>query len=255
MKTPLILITNDDGIQAKGIQTIAGVAAKYGRVVVVAPNGPRSAQSSALTIEVPVSVKSVPSDIENVIQYAVSGTPADCVKLAISQLLEEKPALVISGINHGSNASINVIYSGTIGAAIEGALHGIPSIGFSLCDHATDADFEPSLPYFEQIIAKTLQSSMPKDICLNVNAPKGEVKGIRACRQADGRWANDFGKTEAPRANDYYWLIGDFMFLNDNDMKADQCAIENGYITVVPLQFDMTAYKALDFCSQYETEA
>ena len=255
MKTPVILITNDDGIQAKGIQTIAGVAAKYGRVVVVAPNGPRSAQSSALTIEVPVSVKSVPSDIENVIQYAVSGTPADCVKLAISQLLEEKPALVISGINHGSNASINVIYSGTIGAAIEGALHGIPSIGFSLCDHATDADFEPSLPYFEQIIAKTLQSSMPKDICLNVNAPKGEVKGIRACRQADGRWANDFGKTEAPRANDYYWLIGDFMFLNDNDMKADQCAIENGYITVVPLQFDMTAYKALDFCSQYETEA
>ena len=251
----LILITNDDGIQAKGIQTIARVAAKYGRVVVVAPNGPRSAQSSALTIEVPVSVKPVPSDVENITQYAVSGTPADCVKLAISQLLDEKPDLVISGINHGSNASINVIYSGTIGAAIEGALHGIPSIGFSLCDHDADADFEPSLPYFEQIIAKTIQSGMPKDICLNVNAPKGAVKGVRACRQAEGRWANDFGKTEAPRANDYYWLIGDFMFLNDNDMKADQCAIENGYITVVPLQFDMTAYKALDFCSQYETEA
>lgn len=255
MKTPLILITNDDGIQAKGIQTIARVAAKYGNVVVVAPNGPRSAQSSALTIEVPVSVKPVPSDVENITQYAVSGTPADCVKLAISQLLDEKPDLVISGINHGSNASINVIYSGTIGAAIEGALHGIPSIGFSLCDHAADADFEPSLPYFEQIIAKTIQSGMPKDICLNVNAPKGAVKGVRACRQAEGRWANDFGKTDAPRANDYYWLIGDFMFLNDNDMKADQCAIENGYITVVPLQFDMTAYKALDFCSQYETEA
>ena len=251
----LILITNDDGIQAKGIQTIARVAAKYGNVVVVAPNGPRSAQSSALTIEVPVSVKPVPSDVENITQYAVSGTPADCVKLAISQLLDEKPDLVISGINHGSNASINVIYSGTIGAAIEGALHGIPSIGFSLCDHDADADFEPSLPYFEQIIAKTIQSGMPKDICLNVNAPKGEVKGVRACRQAEGRWANDFGKTEAPRACDYYWLIGDFMFLNDNDMKADQCAIENGYITVVPLQFDMTAYKALDFCSQYETEA
>ena len=248
----LILITNDDGIQAKGIQIIARVAAKYGRVVVVAPNGPRSAQSSALTIEVPVSVKPVPSDVENITQYAVSGTPADCVKLAISQLLDEKPDLVISGINHGSNASINVIYSGTIGAAIEGALHGIPSIGFSLCDHDADADFEPSLPYFEQIIAKTIQSGMPKDICLNVNAPRGAVKGIRACRQAEGRWANDFGKTEAPRANDYYWLIGDFMFLNDNDMKADQCAIENGYITVVPLQFDMTAYKVLDFCKQYE---
>ena len=255
MKTPLILITNDDGIQAKGIQTIARVAAKYGDVVVVAPNGPRSAQSSALTIEVPVSVKPVPSDVENITQYAVSGTPADCVKLAISQLLDEKPDLVISGINHGSNASINVIYSVTIGAGIEGALHGIPSIGFSLCDHGADADFEPSLPYFEQIIAKTIQSGMLKDICLNVNAPKGAVKGVRACRQAEGRWANDFGKTEAPRANDYYWLIGDFMFLNDNDMKADQCAIENGYITVVPLQFDMTAYKALDFCSQYETEA
>jgi 5'-nucleotidase len=111
------------------------------------------------------------------------------------------------------------------------------------------------LPYFEQIIAKTINSEMPKDICLNVNAPKGEVKGIRACRQAEGRWANDFGKTPAPRANDYYWLIGDFMFLNDNDMNADQCAIENGYITVVPLQFDMTAYKAIEFCKQYETEA
>ena len=170
-------------------------------------------------------------------------------------MLDEKPDLVISGINHGSNASINVIYSGTIGAAIEGALHGIPSIGFSLCDHDADADFEPSLPYFEQIIAKTINSEMPKDICLNVNAPKGEVKGIRACRQAEGRWANDFGKTPAPRANDYYWLIGDFMFLNDNDMNADQCAIENGYITVVPLQFDMTAYKAIEFCKQYETEA
>jgi 5'-nucleotidase len=208
-----------------------------------------------LTIEVPVSVKPVPSDVENITQFAVSGTPADCVKLAISQLLDEKPDLVISGINHGSNASINVIYSGTIGAAIEGALHGIPSIGFSLCDHDADADFEPSLPYFEQIIAKTINSEMPKDICLNVNAPKGEVKGIRACRQAEGRWANDFGKTPAPRANDYYWLIGDFMFLNDNDMNADQCAIENGYITVVPLQFDMTAYKAIEFCKQYETEA
>ena len=199
----LILITNDDGIQAKGVQTIARVAAKYGNVVVVAPNGPRSAQSSALTIEVPVSVKPIPSDVENITQFAVSGTPADCVKLAISQLLDEKPDLVISGINHGSNASINVIYSGTIGAAIEGALHGIPSIGFSLCDHDADADFEPSLPYFEQIIAKTINSGMPKDICLNVNAPKGEVKGIRACRQAEGRWANDFGKTLAPRANDY----------------------------------------------------
>ena len=255
MKTPLILITNDDGIQAKGIQTIARVAAKYGNVVVVAPNGPRSAQSSALTIEVPVSVKPVPSDVENITQFAVSGTPADCVKLAISQLLDEKPDLVISGINHGSNASINVIYSGTIGAAIEGALHGIPSIGFLFFFHDADADFEPSLPYFEQIIAKTINSEMPKDICLNVNAPKGEVKGIRACRQAEGRWANDFGKTSAPRANDYYWLIGDFMFLNDNDMNADQCAIENGYITVVPLQFDMTAYKAIEFCKQYETEA
>lgn len=255
MKTPLILITNDDGIQAKGIQTIARVAAKYGKVVIVAPNGPRSAQSSALTIEVPIYAKPVPSDNENITQYAISGTPADCVKLAISQLLEEKPDLVISGINHGSNASINVIYSGTIGAAIEGALHGIPSIGFSLCDHDSDADFEPSLPYFEQIIAKTLNSEMPKDICLNVNAPKGPIKGVRACRQAEGRWANDFGKSEAPRPYNYYWLIGDFMFLQDNDMHADQCAIENGYITVVPLQFDMTAYKAIDFCRQYETEA
>ena len=247
-----ILITNDDGYQAKGIKVLAKIMEKYGDVTVIAPKTHQSGMSMAVSL----GFKQIAhKDLGNGWHY-VDATPASCVKFGLNTMfLNDFPDVVVSGINHGSNASINVIYSGPIGAAIDGALHGIPSIGFSLCDHDADADFEPSLPYFEQIIAKTINSEMPKDICLNVNAPKGEVKGIRACRQAEGRWANDFGKTPAPRANDYYWLIGDFMFLNDNDMNADQCAIENGYITVVPLQFDMTAYKAIEFCKQYETEA
>lgn len=255
MSKPLILISNDDGYRAKGINEIARIAARYGDVVVVAPDGPRSAQSSALTIQVPVLARVVDNG-DNIKWYAVSGTPADCVKLAISQLLPRKPQLLISGINHGSNASVNVIYSGTIGAALEGAMHSIPSIGFSLCDHGSDADFSHALPYFEDIIRKSLDGSMPADICLNVNAPCGEIKGVKACRQAAGLWANDFAKAIAPRQTDYYWLIGDFSYADTpGDLEADQCAIEAGYISIVPLQVDMTAYKQIDYCRRYETKA
>lgn len=254
MSRPLILISNDDGYRAKGINEIAEVAARYGDVIVVAPDGPRSAQSSALTIEVPVHVKLIERD-DDMIWYAVSGTPADCVKLALSQLLPRKPQLLISGINHGSNASINVIYSGTIGAAIEGALHGIPSIGFSLCNHSAEADFSYALPYFEDIIRKSLENAMPENVCLNVNAPCGKIKGVKACRQASGMWANDFTKAFAPRQTDYYWLIGDFSYSDiPGDINADQCAIDSGYISIVPIKPDMTSYQSIDYCKMYETE-
>ncbi len=246
---PLILITNDDGYQSKGIKTIAEIACRFGDVV-VAPDGPRSAQSSALTIEVPISSRKV-EERDGFTMYTTTGTPADCVKLAVSQLLPRKPDLLVSGINHGSNASINVIYSGTIGAAIEGSLHDIPSVGFSLCDHNPDADFSHCAPYFEQIIERTLREGLPAGVTLNVNAPKGEVCGVRVCRQARGRWDGDFTQTPAPRLYDYYWLTGHFSF-DDEDKSGDQAALNEGYISLVPLQVDMTAYEAIQFCKRYE---
>lgn len=244
---PLILITNDDGIQAPGIQLLAQMASRHGDVVVVAPDGPRSAQSSALTINYPVSAKIV-SHESNITYWSCTGTPADCVKLAMSQLLDRTPDLLISGINHGSNASVNVLYSGTMGAAIEGTMHDVPSVGLSINDHSLDVSFEYCLPYFESIVEKVLDKGLPHDVCLNVNAPVGEVKGLRVCRQAAGRWANDFTPDNAPRPVRYYWMVGDFFNTEQDDSEADQVSMFQGYITIVPVQIDMTAYQALDFC-------
>lgn len=244
---PLILITNDDGIQAPGIQLLALMASRHGDVVVVAPDGPRSAQSSALTINYPVSAKIV-SHEGNITYWSCTGTPADCVKLAMSQLLDRTPDLLISGINHGSNASVNVLYSGTMGAAIEGTMHDVPSVGLSINDHSLDVSFEYCLPYFESIVEKVLDKGLPHDVCLNVNAPVGEIKGLRVCRQAAGRWANDFTPDNAPRPVRYYWMVGDFFNTEQDDPEADQVSMSQGYITIVPVQIDMTAYQALDFC-------
>ncbi len=251
MKRPLILISNDDGFRARGINELTEIAQKYGDVVVAAPSGPRSAQSGALTIETPVWVKKY-YEAEGVIKYSINGTPADCVKLAIAQLLDRKPDLVLTGINHGSNASINVIYSGTVGAALEGCIHEIPSIAFSLCTHDEEADFSTALPYFDNLIKQVLADGLPTGVCLNVNAPTGDIKGVRACRQASGVWEKDFVKTSAPRPLDYYWLVGDFKNTDTEDINADQTAVENGYITIVPIKPDMTAYSALEFCKRYE---
>ena len=235
---------------------IAEVAARHADVVVVAPNGPRSAQSSALTIENPVMARREPN-VGEIVRYSTSGTPADCVKLAMSQLLNRKPSLLISGINHGSNSSVNVIYSGTIGAAIEGCQHNMPSIGFSLCDHSADADFSHAIPFFEEIIVKALESAtpMPHNVCLNINAPVGPIKGVRVCHQGEALWADEFIKDKAPRSNDYYWMVGDFKYTGDpTDHTADQIALDAGYISVVPVHVDMTAYHALDYCRIYEKE-
>ena len=217
---PLILITNDDGIQAKGIRGLINLLASFADIWVVAPNGPRSAQSSAITVEIPVSVKPIVG-VEGVTEVACSGTPTDCVKLAIDQLLPRKPDLLLSGINHGSNASINVIYSGTMGAAMEGSLHNVPSVGLSLCSHSADADFSLALPYFLDIIKQTLESGLPDGVSLNVNAPVGEIQGCRVSKQAHGRWANEFEKHDAPRLLDYYWLIGDFNPLDLNSTRLN----------------------------------
>lgn len=255
---PLILITNDDGISAKGINELIYEAVKYGDICVVAPNGPRSAQSSALTIESPISVTKLGIEEcqgNSIVRYAISGTPTDCVKVAIDKVLDRTPDLLLSGINHGSNASINVLYSGTLGAAIEGSLHDVPSVGFSLWDHHKDADFSHCLPYFSKIIKVALENKMPRGICLNVNAPKGDISGIKLARQSDGRWANEYQKDNAPRTSEYYWLIGDFIYKQDESQSeyiGDQTALEQGYISVVPIHTDMTAYHVMSCFKEYE---
>ena len=243
-----ILITNDDGLHAPGIHVLAEMAKKFGEVVVVVPDGARSAQSMALTIMTPVSVKPLHTE-DNVEWWVCSGTPADCVKLACSQLMEEQPDVILSGINHGSNASVNVLYSGTIGAALEGTMHDIPSIGFSICDHSMDVDMSFCLPLFEKVLSGVIKHGLPKGVCLNVNAPVGSVNGLRVCRQASGRWANDFTKDDAPRPWDYYWMVGDFFNTEPNE-EADSASLEKGYVTIVPIQTDMTAYSALEYCKK-----
>lgn len=243
-----ILITNDDGLHAPGIHVLAEMAKKFGEVTVVVPDGARSAQSMALTIMTPVSVKPLHTE-DNVEWWICSGTPADCVKLACSQLMEEQPDVILSGINHGSNASVNVLYSGTIGAALEGTMHDIPSIGFSICDHSMDVDMSFCLPLFEKVLSGVIKHGLPKGVCLNVNAPVGPVNGLRVCRQASGRWANDFTKDDAPRPWDYYWMVGDFFNTEPNE-EADSASLEKGYVTIVPIQTDMTAYSALEYCKK-----
>jgi 5'-nucleotidase len=205
LKKPLILITNDDGAEAKGIQILTRLMMQLGDVVVVAPDGARSAQSNALTVTHPVRFKEI-ERTDGMIRYSSSGTPTDCVKLALNEIVERKPDLLVSGINHGSNAAINVIYSGTMGAVLEGCENGIPSIGFSLCDHSLEADFSVFESYVSQIALATLKNGLPHATCLNVNAPMGEIAGVKVARQCDGRWTKEFAKRMDPLGKAYYWL-------------------------------------------------
>lgn len=244
-----ILITNDDGIHAPGVHILAEMAKKFGDVVAVVPDGPRSAQSMALTVNTPIFAKPLHTD-DGIEWWEVSGTPADCVKIAASQLVEHKPDVIISGINHGSNASVNVLYSGTVGAALEGTMHDVPSIAFSICDHSFDVDMQFCLPYFEKVLGGVLKYGLPNGVCINVNAPVGLIKGIRVCRQAFGRWANEFTKDNAPRPWNYYWMVGDF-FNTENDEAGDSASLEKGYVTIVPVQVDMTSYSTLEHCKKF----
>lgn len=253
MKRPLILITNDDGIYAKGITELIDIAREMGDVVVVAPDRARSAQSSALTITVPMMYETL-KDTPELKMFACTGTPADCIKLALSEEMLEfnsKPDLIISGINHGSNASINIIYSGTLGAAIEGSLHGIPSIGFSLCDHTMGADFSHCKPYFRQIVKRVLEdSTLPKNLCLNVNAPAGELKGMRLTRQSSGSWHKEIHRSEIPFGGSCYWMTGWFKNDEPGAIGTDETALSEGFVSIQPVSVDMTNYqllKTLDF--------
>lgn len=251
----LILVCNDDGITAPGIRALVSVAKQFGDVVVVAPDKPQSAMGHAITINSTLRVQATKIDGE--IEYACSGTPVDCVKLAVNKILHRKPDLLISGINHGSNASINVIYSGTMSAAMEGALEGIPSIGFSLTDHSIDADFEASKQIASTIIKQAFEHQIPQGVCLNVNIPNIQmelIKGIKVCRQAEANWEEEFDERKDPSGKTYFWMTG--VFRNyDKGTDTDIWALENGYVSIVPCQFDITAHASLEHFKTWEFNA
>jgi 5'-nucleotidase len=246
MSEKLILITNDDSVNAKGIRSLIQTAKQFGRVVVVAPDKAQSGMGHAITINHPLRLHRVDL-FDGVESYACSGTPVDCVKLAIYEVLKCKPDLLLSGINHGENTSTNVLYSGTMSAAIEGAMEGIHSIGFSLADYASDADFSACQPFIEKIITKTLDNCLAVNTCLNVNFPNlsiDKIKGVRICSQAHAFWADRFDKRLDQFGNPYFWLTGEFAEVNSQE-NTDLDALKNGYVSIVPTHFDLTNYQAI----------
>ncbi|GAB1395862.1 MAG TPA: 5'/3'-nucleotidase SurE [Saprospiraceae bacterium] len=255
MNKPLILVTNDDGITAPGIRKLMEIAKQLGEIVVVAPDSPQSGQGHAITIEQPLRLKKV-HIFDDVSSWECSGTPVDCVKLAKNVLLKDRKIdLCVSGINHGSNSSLNIIYSGTMSAAMEAAVENIPSVGFSLLDYSFDADFDQAEPYIRQIMEYVLQNRFEPYTLLNVNIPKlskDEIQGVRVCRQAKARWIEDYMEAKDPRGQSYYWLTGKFVN-EDEGVDTDVFALENGYISVVPAQYDLTFYEQINNFKQLET--
>jgi len=248
-KKPLILVTNDDGITAPGIRALIEVMNTIGDVIVVAPDAPQSAMGHAITINDTLYCNKMKvTDDEPQTEYSCSGTPVDCVKLAVNEILKKKPDLCVSGVNHGSNSSINVIYSGTMSAAVEAGTIGIPSIGFSLLDYSLEANFEPSKKYIKMMVEQCLENGLPKGVVLNVNIPNlaaSKIKGIKVCRQANAHWQETFDKRTNPLGRDYYWLTGEFIN-NDKGEDTDEWALANGFVSVVPVQFDLTAHHAIN---------
>ena len=246
VERPLILVTNDDGVYAKGLNALVEVLHLFGDLLVVAPDSARSGTSHAITANLPIRLKML-QEGDGLAIYSCSGTPVDCVKLAFSQLCaDRKPDFVISGINHGANTSVSVIYSGTMGAAIEGCVHAVPSVGFSLCDFSPEADFSRSKVAVARIFQELLENGLPQGVCLNVNIPKGEIKGIKLCRQAHGKWEEEFEARKDPQQRDYFWLTGYFKNYEPDNEHTDEFALANGYVSSVPISIDMTAYKVFD---------
>lgn len=251
---PLILVTNDDGITSLGIRTLVEIAQTIGEVVVVAPNSPQSGMGHAITIGEPLRLYSTELFAE-VDEYECSGTPADCVKLAKHYVLKDRnPDLVLSGINHGSNSSISVLYSGTMSAAIEAAIEGIPAIGFSLCDYREDASFKHVEEHVRSIIMMALEKGIPKGVALNVNFPAQSdepLKGIKICRQANAKWQEKFDYRKDPYGRGYLWMAGDFVNYDHDKEDTDEWALSQNYVSVVPCKYDLTSYEALESISSW----
>lgn len=250
---PLILVTNDDGFYAPGIESLTRVAREFGRVLKIAPDKPQSGMGHAITINSTLRIDKVLSE-QDFDAYMCSGTPVDCVKIALDVILDQKPDIILSGINHGSNASINVIYSGTMSAALEGHIEGVPAIGFSLLDHAIEADFKPSEFYIRQIITSALERKHER-FCLNVNIPKlpaEMLRGIRICRQAHAKWQEEFDRRKDPSGREYFWLTGHFVPFEEHEEDTDLWALQNGYVSVVPVAFDLTDYPTLEHLNSWK---
>ena len=248
IQKPIILVTNDDGISAPGIRVLIDQMCTLGDVYVVAPNKPQSGKGHAITIDNILELKKHDQNSHAITEISCTGTPADCVKLAINEVLGQKPDLCVSGINHGSNSSINIVYSGTMSAAIEAGVEGIPSIGFSLCDYSLEADFSEAATYAKKIASNVLEQGLPDGVVLNVNFPKKQeqpYKGIKVCRQARANWNEKFDKRTNPFGKEYYWLTGSFELLDDGE-DTDEYSLNNHYVSIVPIQFDMTAYNMID---------
>ena len=243
---PLLLLSNDDGCHAKGLNELINTLRGIADLIVVAPDGPRSGASGAITSVVPVHYEKIHEE-DGLTIYKCNGTPVDCVKLALHTIVPRTPDMVIGGINHGDNSSVNVHYSGTMGVVIEGCLKGIPSIGFSLCNHSADADFSATLPYIQKIVTTTLSNGLPQGTCLNVNFPDGDkLNGIKICRQTNGVWTNEFAECQHPRNKGYYWLTGHYQNNEPLSEDTDHWALEHNYVAITPTQIDVTAYKLLD---------
>ena len=250
---PLILITNDDSIKAKGIASLVEAMKPLGDIIVVAPDTVQSGMGHAITIHDPLRLKKS-SIISGIEAYTCSGTPVDCVKLAIYEILKQRPTLLVSGVNHGSNAATNVLYSGTMSAAVEGAIEGIPAIGFSLLDHDADADFDASMNYATKIANAVLKNGLSRGVCLNVNIPKGklsEIKGQKICRQGRAYWEDSFDKRTDPMGGEYYWLTGEIRN-TDKGEDTDLWALDNNFVSIVPTQFDMTAHHLISNLNEWD---
>lgn len=245
---PLILVTNDDGVTSNGIAILVEVAKEFGNVVVVAPDSPQSGMGHAITIGHPLRLEKV-KIFDGIDGYECTGTPADCVKLAKNFVMEhKKPDLVLSGVNHGSNTSVSVLYSGTMSAAIEAAMEGIPAVGFSVCDYDHEANMTHAKPYIRQVIEQVLEKGMKRGVALNVNFPaydQGELKGIKVCRQAKAVWQEKFDLRHDPYNRRYFWMAGDFKNLDQGE-DTDEWAVQNGYASIVPCQYDLTDYTYRD---------
>jgi 5'-nucleotidase len=253
MSKPLILVTNDDGITSKGILTLVNAMKEIGEVLVVAPDSPQSGMGHAITVGETLRLEEN-FIFEGVKAFECSGTPADCVKMARHFVLRDmrQPDVVVSGVNHGSNTSISVLYSGTMSAAIEAAIEGTPAIGFSLCDYSHKADFSHVESYIKRIVSQVLEKGLPKGVALNVNFPakqNSQLKGVKICRQANAKWVEDFDMRHDPNGRRYFWMLGNFVNF-DRGEDNDEWAIANNYVSVVPCQFDLTAHATIPLLNE-----
>jgi 5'-nucleotidase len=246
IKRPLLLISNDDGYQAKGINSLVDMLKDMADIIVCAPDDARSGFSCAFSAGVPLRL-TLQHKEEGVEIWSCNGTPVDCVKMALANICQRRPDMVIGGINHGDNASVNTHYSGTMGVTMEGCLKYIPSLAFSLCDQASDADFEPMRSYVREMTLRVLDEGLPKGACLNINFPKGgDYAGVKVCRMAYGTWYNETEQHHHSRGYDYWWMIGHYRNDEPEAEDTDKWALENGYIAITPTTIDVTAYEAMD---------